>query len=122
MSIEMRAFGAAAFAGLFVVGGTLCFAKLMTPPTSAESLPAESQPALNAEVIQGGAYYQKSCARCHASDGFGKGDAPSLHEEDMTDSEIVDEIKYGENRMPAFGKQYTDDQIQTVTRYVRSLN
>jgi mono/diheme cytochrome c family protein len=45
-----------------------------------------------------------------------------LHEEDMSDNDIVQEIEYGENKMPAFDKVYNSKQIEDLAKYVRSLN
>jgi mono/diheme cytochrome c family protein len=114
MSIEMRAFWAALFAGCFVVGATFLLGKLEAPSPGASKLPAEAPPALNSEIAEGGKSYQYSCARCHASDGYGndKQNVPSLVDEDMSDGEMVVEIEYGENRMPSFVNQYDLKQTQ----------
>jgi mono/diheme cytochrome c family protein len=122
MRIELRALSAAVFAGLMAVFGTLSIATLVSGTERQRPALVEASPATSAEVIQGGRYYQKSCARCHAADGFGEGTAPSLHEEDMSDNDIVQEIEYGENKMPAFDKVYNSKQIEDLAKYVRSLN
>ncbi len=129
MSIELKAFGVAAFAGVFVVASTFCVAKFAAParqsdPTSLIA-PTNLPPLTNAEladqVTQGGKYFQESCARCHGSDAYGHGEAPSLVDEDMSDGEILTEIYYGKGRMPSFSKKYSTLQIQQLTRFIRSL-
>ena len=76
------------------------------------------------------ALYKSKCAACHGADG--KGDTPAgkklgardLHSPEvakMSDTELFDITKKGKEKMPAYDKKLTDDQIKELIKYVRSL-
>jgi mono/diheme cytochrome c family protein len=76
------------------------------------------------------ALYKSKCAACHGADG--KGDTPAgkklgardLHSPEvakMSDTELFDITKKGKEKMPAYDKKLTDDQIKELVKYVRSL-
>jgi len=77
----------------------------------------------------GASLFKQKCSMCHGADGKG---FPALKTPDftdpkvqasMTDKEIVDTIKNGKKGtpMPAFADKLTDDQIQLLLTYIRSL-
>lgn len=74
--------------------------------------------------------FKNKCELCHGADGLsqtpaGKAfKAASLKDPavvKLTDAELHAVIKNGKNQMPAFKSQLTDDQIDAVVKYVRSL-
>ncbi|MBV9210494.1 MAG: cytochrome c [Acidobacteria bacterium] len=76
--------------------------------------------------IDAGALYAKSCAKCHGADGSGK----ALRGRNLTDAKwqakvsderIFNSIANGKERMPAFGKKYSDAEIDALVAYVRKL-
>jgi len=73
--------------------------------------------------------FKKKCSMCHGIDGKGY---PALKTPDftdpkvqasLTDKEIADTIKNGkkDTAMPAFGNSLTNEQIQSLVTYIRSL-
>jgi cytochrome c6 len=88
-------------------------------------LTASFASAQNAETL-----YKSKCAACHGPDGTGsttmgkKLAARDFHSPEvtkMTDAELFDITKKGKNKMPAYDKKLTDDQIKDLIKYVRSL-
>jgi mono/diheme cytochrome c family protein len=86
-----------------------------------------TQTAINPAVT-----YSKNCATCHGRDG--RADTfkskHHSHARDLTDarwqSEVSDErilnsIRNGRGRMPAFGRKLTTEQITSLLSYVREL-
>jgi mono/diheme cytochrome c family protein len=78
------------------------------------------------DKIDAGALFAKSCAKCHGADGGGK----SLRgrnlrdkkwQEKVSDERLFNSIANGRERMPAFGKKYSDAEIEALVAYVRSL-
>ena len=76
------------------------------------------------------ASYKAKCAACHGPDGAGattagkKLGAKDLHSPAvtaMTDAELLDITKNGKEKMPAYGKSLTDDQIKSLIKYIRTL-
>lgn len=76
------------------------------------------------------ALYKTKCQVCHGADG--KGDTPmgkklgakDFHSPDvakMSDTELFDITKKGKEKMPAYDKKLTDDQIKSLIKYIRSL-
>jgi mono/diheme cytochrome c family protein len=76
------------------------------------------------------ALYKAKCAACHGPDG--KGDtaagkklgvrdfhAPEVAK--MSDAELFDITKKGKEKMPAYDKKLTDDQIKDLVKYIRGL-
>lgn len=88
---------------------------------------------LNASAADGGAIYTKHCANCHGADG--KGDTKmgkklkikdlAAEQSKISDANIVKSIKDGimdgdKVRMKPI-KDLTDDEIQAVVKFVRTL-
>lgn len=78
----------------------------------------------------GAALYKTKCAMCHGPDGSGKTPAGlklkvrDLHSPEvqtLSDSDLALGISKGKDKMPAFGKTLSDDQIKSLVAYIREL-
>lgn len=76
------------------------------------------------------ALYKSKCAACHGPDGagataagkkLGAKDFRSPEVTAKTDAELLDITKNGKEKMPAYGKSLTDDQIKSLIKYIRTL-
>src|SRR5215813_15276790 len=76
------------------------------------------------------ALYKSKCAVCHGADGagdttmgkkLGVKDFRSPEVSKLSDTELFDITKKGKNKMPAYDKKLTDDQIKDLVKYIRSL-
>ena len=76
------------------------------------------------------ALYKSKCQVCHGPDG--KGDTPAgkkvgakdFHAPEvvkMSDAELFDITKKGKDKMPAYDKKLTDDQIKELLKFIHSL-
>ncbi len=75
--------------------------------------------------------FEKHCDTCHGKDGHAKTfKAKFNHARDLTDAkwqaEVSDErlfnsISNGKRKMPAWGKKFSEAQINSLVAYVRSL-
>jgi mono/diheme cytochrome c family protein len=74
--------------------------------------------------------YKSKCQVCHGTDG--KGDtaagkklrAKDFHSPEvvkMGDAELFEITKQGKNKMPSYDKKLTDDQINKLVKYIRTL-
>jgi ubiquinol-cytochrome c reductase cytochrome c subunit len=76
-------------------------------------------------VAEGGSLYRLNCAACHAWSGDGGAlldrEAPPVHP--ATPLETAEAVRSGPGNMPAFGHAaLSDDQLQSLVRYVRYLD
>ena len=79
---------------------------------------------------EGGDLFKQKCSMCHGVDGKGYSALKTPDFTDpkvqasLTDKEIVETIKNGKKGtpMPAFGDKLTEDQIQLLLKYLRSLD
>jgi mono/diheme cytochrome c family protein len=67
--------------------------------------------------------FNATCGWCHQGGGRAPGGiGPKLMDSPRSDEFIVNRIKRGkEGKMPAFGTQFSDAQIQALLRYIRHL-
>jgi cytochrome c6 len=73
--------------------------------------------------------YKKKCAACHGQDGKPTAAGTKLGAKDfadpevvkMKDAELAETTKNGKNKMPAYGKSLSDDQIKSLVAQVRTL-
>ncbi len=67
--------------------------------------------------------FNSTCGWCHQGAGRAAGGiGPKLMDTSRSDEFIVNRIKNGsEGKMPAFGAQFSDAQIQALLRYIRNL-
>ena len=74
--------------------------------------------------------FRTKCAMCHGPDGAGSAVGKSMNVPDLrssvvqnkVDGELAQIISNGEGGMPAFKSSLSDDQIQALVTYVRSLH
>jgi cytochrome c6 len=76
------------------------------------------------------ALYKTKCAACHGADGSGNTPAGKKLETrsfllpevmKAPDKELIEVTAKGKNKMPAFDKKLSDDQIKSLVAYVREL-
>jgi cytochrome c6 len=72
------------------------------------------------------ALYKSKCQACHGPDGKGsavgqKMGAKPFSEVKASDKELVEITKNGKDKMPAYKDKLTDDQINELVKYVRTL-
>jgi mono/diheme cytochrome c family protein len=73
--------------------------------------------------------YKTNCVACHAQDGRGSTVGKSLHAADfhsahvqqLSDSQLAGVISAGRGNMPAFGTRLTNDQIEALVAYIRTV-
>lgn len=73
--------------------------------------------------------YKAKCAKCHGVDGSATAGGKKLGAKDafdpevmkMTDTEWLEVTKNGKNKMPAYGKSLSDDQLKELVAYLRGL-
>ena len=74
--------------------------------------------------------FKKNCVMCHGADGKGttkmglKLGAANLTSNDiqsLSDEALAQTIRNGKGKMPPFGKSLSDDEINEVVKYVRTL-
>ncbi|HEY3025655.1 MAG TPA: cytochrome c [Pyrinomonadaceae bacterium] len=114
--------GAVSVLGLGIVFASMYSAHLVNAVT--EKNP--SQKDVDAAVL-----FDKHCDTCHGKDGQAKTfKAKFNHARNLTDakwqSEVSDErlfnsISNGKGKMPAWGKKFSEAQINSLVAYVRSL-
>jgi len=86
--------------------------------------------ALPAQAEDAAALYKSKCASCHGADG--KGDSAmgkklgvrsfsSPEVAKQTDAALIEVTTKGKDKMPAYDKKLTADQIKDLVKYIRSL-
>jgi len=75
--------------------------------------------------------FKQRCIKCHGADGTGNTTyGQTIGASNLTDPEwqdrvedkrLLNVIKHGRGQMPAFGEKLTDDQIDSLMLYVRTL-
>jgi mono/diheme cytochrome c family protein len=67
--------------------------------------------------------FASTCGWCHSDGGRAAGKGPQLMQSPRSDDFIRNRIKSGkEGAMPAFGEAFSDEQIDEIIKYIRSLN
>jgi mono/diheme cytochrome c family protein len=107
-----------------------------TQTTETTTPPAETPPATTASadpLVDGAQIYKERCVLCHGAEGKGDGvgaaglnPKPRNHTDGAymktrTDADLIGVITNGKGQMPAWGKILTEQQIQHVLMYVRTL-
>jgi len=79
-------------------------------------------------IAEGEKLYNETCTACHGKDGTGGELGPPVASQNRrylrrTDNELFDTIKNGiaGTQMPPYGGQFTDDQMWSITAYIRGL-
>ena len=119
--VEMRVLGAAALWTIASALVPLQADEAARPgPSSAGQGQAISERQAGA-AIDGEKLFAGVCGFCHADGGRTASKGPKLAGSKRSDEFIVDRIKHGKTgRMPAFGS-FSDEQIQQILVYIRSL-
>jgi mono/diheme cytochrome c family protein len=66
--------------------------------------------------------FRNVCSFCHQDYGRRAGRGPQLMNSKRSDEFLFDRIKNGvHGRMPAFGGNFTDDQIKQIVEFIREL-
>jgi len=66
--------------------------------------------------------FANTCGWCHSDGGRAAGKGPKLMGTALSDAEIVNRIKAGKpGAMPAFGSQFSDEDIRAIVAYIRNL-
>src|ERR1700686_2577355 len=83
-----------------------------------------------AEGSPGAAIFKSKCVLCHGADGTGNTplgkqlQAANFHSKDVqkkTNAELHKVVHDGQTNMPPFADQLSDEQIDQVIKYVRTL-
>lgn len=84
-----------------------------------------------AEALRAKELYLKNCARCHGDDGRAQTPlgqrlkagnlADARWQWETSDKRIAEIITNGEERMPAFGKKLSPEEVELVVTHVRTL-
>jgi len=94
----------------------ICFAASLVSPASAQSTAADT--------------FKAKCQMCHGADGVGATPAGKLAKivsfkdpsvVSATDADLIAVVKKGKNKMPSFDGKLSDDQIESVVQYIRTL-
>jgi len=75
--------------------------------------------------------YAKDCASCHGKDGRAKtlkgklknarNFADASWQNDVSDERLFNSINNGRRKMPAYGKKFSEQEIEALVAYVRAL-
>ena len=106
--------------GFFLLFSVVSHASLQNSNSSATAKP-----------VAVSAIYNRRCASCHGKDGRAKtfkakfNDARNLTnsqwQDGVSDEQLYNSIMNGRGKMPPFGKKLTEDQVDDLVKYVRSL-
>jgi mono/diheme cytochrome c family protein len=92
-------------------------------PASADQVatkPTEKQATTSA--VDGKALFASTCGFCHSNGGREAGKGPKLAGSERSDEFLINRIKRGTpGKMPAFGGAFSDEEIQQIVAYIRSL-
>lgn len=72
------------------------------------------------------ALYKSKCQACHGPDGKGSAAGQKMGAKPFSDlksgdKELVEATKNGKGKMPAFKDKLTDDQINDLVKYIKTL-
>ena len=117
-----------------MIKGVFFIVLLATFATAYATLPATTYLSANAgtvPAVNSAQPYAKQCASCHGKDGRAKTIKGKLkHARDLTDREwqervsderIFNSIMNGKEKMPAYGKKLSQEQIEALVTYVRAF-
>jgi mono/diheme cytochrome c family protein len=97
-------------------------AALLLPMPGLGQNPAPEKAGTQGSSMDVARLFSTSCGFCHQQGGRVQGRGPKLMGLEKSDEEIIKQIKFGKPpRMPAFGKSFSEAQIQNMVAYIRSL-
>lgn len=83
------------------------------------------------EKREAAALFKDKCASCHGKDGRAKTFKAKFNgarnltdaawQESVTDERLYNSITNGRGKMPAFGKKFSDAEIESLVAFVRGL-
>lgn len=82
-------------------------------------------------AADGAAIYKSKCTGCHGADGSGQTamgkslklrDLRSDEVQKQTDLELTKVIAGGKGKMPAYGKQLSEDDVKALIAHIRTLH
>jgi mono/diheme cytochrome c family protein len=80
---------------------------------------AQDKPGGSVDVAR---LFSTSCGFCHQAGGRVQGRGPKLMGSERSDEQIIKQIKNGKPPgMPAFGRAFSDEQINAIVAYIRAL-
>jgi mono/diheme cytochrome c family protein len=85
-----------------------------------KDIPAVCGAGGDVETTDGEAIFNQSCASCHtfAAAGSSGTIGPNLDDSQVSLEQAIEQIRNGGGQMPAFGDQFTDEQIEAVAQYI----
>ncbi len=119
--------------------GLTCAAWAVAHSKSDWEVPEEAKkmknpvPSTAAALAAGKSLYTEKCASCHGDTGNGQGPQASMYSvkpadftdahmmSEMTDGEIFWKMSEGRRPMPAYKRQFTEEQRWQLVDYIRSL-
>jgi len=106
--------------------GVACGALLGSAPAGAvepASVPSGSAAATPAQIAQGKSLFiSYGCGWCHEGGGRRAGRCPQLMNSPRDDAFMISRIVGGSpGRMPAFGEQFKDTDIEAILAYIHDL-
>jgi mono/diheme cytochrome c family protein len=129
MKIEIKATVLALAASLGLLGLTFGLSPFLQPGKAADTrpevpantVPIREEAGLEGLTKQGYTLFDHNCAHCHGDDARGD-EGPDLHGLVKSDARLTKIIKGGiKGEMPAFGKKFTDSDVQALIAYLRTL-
>ena len=100
-----------------VLGAAAVLAALAAPAAADDQPAAPAKPTLDVDQL-----FATICGFCHANGGRAAGKGPQLMNTARSDDFIRNRIKNGkEGAMPAFGKSFSDADIDHIIAYIRAL-
>lgn len=100
-----------------ILGAAAILSTLAAPAAADEQTPAPTPNKLDVPQL-----FATVCGFCHANGGRAVGKGPQLMNTARSDDFIRNRIKNGkEGAMPAFGKTFSDSDIDQIIAYIRAL-
>jgi len=128
MSLDIKGGILGLAAGAGILGATFSLSLSLRPKGGVEAkrqLPEASglsgKEASADKLNRGHALFDRNCAHCHGDDARGD-EGPNLHGLVKSNGRISTIIKGGiRGEMPAFGKKFTDADVEALVSYLRTL-
>jgi cytochrome c oxidase cbb3-type subunit 3 len=99
---------------------------LLLPALALLALPLAAQ-----EPLKRSAAWEANCTVCHGGDGRGRTEegikrnarnlADPKWQESVSDDRLASSIKRGRDKMPAFGRKISEEQVKALVAEIRSL-
>jgi mono/diheme cytochrome c family protein len=103
---------------LCALGAAVVLAVLAIRPAPAD----DQTPAAGKHTLDVDQLFATVCGYCHASGGREAGKGPQLMNTARSDDFIRNRIKNGkEGAMPAFGKTFSDSDVDLIIAHIRAL-